>query len=388
MPKAQAAMEFLMTYGWAILVLLAITGAFAYFGVLSPKDSLPDQCIVGTGFSCSNYKLLQDAGKLRVQLRVENRLGQAILVQKVNVSTLLGTTTHQSDCSIPADTLIDVDKYLPLDCTLSTMPISANEKASTNVKITYVILGGAFNRTTEGSLKGTVDGCPPGGCPAAAATCMLITGQFCAASAPANSAAGAGGCGSGNCYKCNAGMVYDGITCSVPTGPSCASVSNQFCSGSALANSQPGTGYCASGSCYMCNTGYMFNAGSCQAVGVGSFTGNYYNGQNFNTLVLTRNDPAINFNWAGGSPAAGVTVEDFSVRWVGNFVFSGGSHTFTMRSDDGIRLYIDDVLVQDSWYPRGSTTDVRVVTMTAGTHNIRFEYFEVVGLAEASLTWT
>ncbi|MBI1979078.1 MAG: hypothetical protein HYS62_03415, partial [Candidatus Aenigmarchaeota archaeon] len=35
--KSQAAMEFLMTYGWAILVVLAAIAALAYFGVLSPE---------------------------------------------------------------------------------------------------------------------------------------------------------------------------------------------------------------------------------------------------------------------------------------------------------------------------------------------------------------
>ena len=34
--KGQAAMEFLMTYGWAILVVLVVIGALAYFGILSP----------------------------------------------------------------------------------------------------------------------------------------------------------------------------------------------------------------------------------------------------------------------------------------------------------------------------------------------------------------
>ncbi|HGJ67134.1 TPA: hypothetical protein ENS27_17370 [bacterium] len=44
MRKAQAALEFLMTYGWAIMVVLAAIGALAYFGVLSPSNFLPDQC--------------------------------------------------------------------------------------------------------------------------------------------------------------------------------------------------------------------------------------------------------------------------------------------------------------------------------------------------------
>ena len=34
--KAQASMEFLMTYGWAILVIVLLVGALAYFGILTP----------------------------------------------------------------------------------------------------------------------------------------------------------------------------------------------------------------------------------------------------------------------------------------------------------------------------------------------------------------
>jgi hypothetical protein len=41
--KGQAAMEFLMTYGWAILVVLAAIAALAYFGVLSPSNLLPER---------------------------------------------------------------------------------------------------------------------------------------------------------------------------------------------------------------------------------------------------------------------------------------------------------------------------------------------------------
>jgi hypothetical protein len=50
--KGQSALEFLMTYGWAILVVLAAIGALAYFGVLNPSNFLPDQCTSSTGFGC------------------------------------------------------------------------------------------------------------------------------------------------------------------------------------------------------------------------------------------------------------------------------------------------------------------------------------------------
>jgi len=44
-------MEFLMTYGWAILVVLVVIGALAYFGVLSPATLLPEKCTVALPFS-------------------------------------------------------------------------------------------------------------------------------------------------------------------------------------------------------------------------------------------------------------------------------------------------------------------------------------------------
>lgn len=50
--KAQAAMEFLMTYGWAILVVLVAIGALAYFGVLSPDNFLPERCTGPAGLDC------------------------------------------------------------------------------------------------------------------------------------------------------------------------------------------------------------------------------------------------------------------------------------------------------------------------------------------------
>ena len=54
--KAQAAMEFLMTYGWAILVVLAAIAALAYFGVLSPDRFLPSKCVFPSGFGCIDFQ--------------------------------------------------------------------------------------------------------------------------------------------------------------------------------------------------------------------------------------------------------------------------------------------------------------------------------------------
>ncbi len=73
--KAQAAMEFLMTYGWAILVVLVAIGALAYFGVLSPDRFLPERCTGPSGMDCLDKAAINDT---HVSVVLKNNLGYTI----------------------------------------------------------------------------------------------------------------------------------------------------------------------------------------------------------------------------------------------------------------------------------------------------------------------
>lgn len=75
-------MEFLMTYGWAILVVLAAIGALAYFGVLSPDRFLPSKCQVSPPFSCTEFSVTD--GSDGVQLGITNNAG--VDMAEVNVT--------------------------------------------------------------------------------------------------------------------------------------------------------------------------------------------------------------------------------------------------------------------------------------------------------------
>ncbi|MFT4326449.1 MAG: hypothetical protein ACMXYK_03020 [Candidatus Woesearchaeota archaeon] len=68
--KGQAALEFLMTYGWAFLVILVMIGALVYFGVLNTDRFIPDRCVVSPGFSCEEFQISSD--RIRVILRSQN----------------------------------------------------------------------------------------------------------------------------------------------------------------------------------------------------------------------------------------------------------------------------------------------------------------------------
>lgn len=80
--RGQAAMEFLMTYGWAILVVLVAIGALAYFGVLTPERFLPEKCIFAAGLYCSSYKVEADTG---VTLKIDNALTKDITVTNIDL---------------------------------------------------------------------------------------------------------------------------------------------------------------------------------------------------------------------------------------------------------------------------------------------------------------
>lgn len=64
-----------------------------------------------------------------------------------------------------------------------------------------------------------------------------------------------------------------------------------------------------------------------------------------------------------------------------------GTFTFESRSDDGSRIYIDDVLVLESWFDQGSTTRSNSIDLSKGEHKIEFWYYENGGFDFMRFRW-
>jgi hypothetical protein len=119
----------------------------------------------------------------------------------------------------------------------------------------------------------------------------------------------------------------------------------------------------------------------------GPWTGSYYNNTNLSgEPVLVRGDATLDFNWGWGSPATEINRDFFSARWTGTFDFTGGRYTFNTYSDDGVRLFVDDRLVIDSWRPMRGYRSASL-NLGAGAHTVRLEYFERTGIALVRLSW-
>ncbi|MCO5170525.1 MAG: Ig-like domain-containing protein [Planctomycetes bacterium] len=118
--------------------------------------------------------------------------------------------------------------------------------------------------------------------------------------------------------------------------------------------------------------------------------GAYFPAIDFTGTPVRRVDAQVNFDWGTGSPAAGIPADGFSARWTGKVrVTAAGAYTFFTRTDDGVRLWINGALVIDRFVNQGPTEHASpAITLAAGDHDIRMDYFENTGGAVAELRWS
>ncbi len=123
--------------------------------------------------------------------------------------------------------------------------------------------------------------------------------------------------------------------------------------------------------------------------GTNQWQGEYFNNTSLSgTPALVRTDSQISFNWGTGSPAAGIINSDnFSARWTQTLYFSVGNYRFTTTSDDGVRLWVNNVLLIDRWQDRAVQSFSGDIYLAGGSVPVRLEYYERGGSAEARLTW-
>jgi hypothetical protein len=103
--------------------------------------------------------------------------------------------------------------------------------------------------------------------------------------------------------------------------------------------------------------------------------------------VFTRTDPRIDYAWGTGTPANGVPPDNFSIRWTGSFVpTTTETYTFSTKSDDGVRLWVNGILLVDHWTNHGVKTDSAKIKLTAGQrYSLKMEYYDHTKDATAQL---
>ncbi len=145
-------MEFLMTYGWAILVVLVVIGALAYFGVLSPGRLLPDRCQLPPGVSCEDFSLVRTTNT--ISLIVTNGLGQPMTITSFTGTSPDGSVACANTFGV-GGIVIQSEEHGTITSTSSTgLPLNGS-KQRLNLNIVYTLPTG-LPHTLQGDLYTSV----------------------------------------------------------------------------------------------------------------------------------------------------------------------------------------------------------------------------------------
>jgi uncharacterized repeat protein (TIGR03806 family) len=106
--------------------------------------------------------------------------------------------------------------------------------------------------------------------------------------------------------------------------------------------------------------------------------------------TLVRTDSVVNFSWDTGSPDPRISVDQFTVRWTGAVQPQfNETYTFYTTTDDGVRVWVNGQLLIDHWVNQGPTTWSGAIALKAQQrYNLRMEFFENGGGAQAMLAWS
>jgi len=124
-------------------------------------------------------------------------------------------------------------------------------------------------------------------------------------------------------------------------------------------------------------------------VGQGGLVAEYYDGANFERKVATRIETKIDHYWNNEPPVPGIDPHVCSIRWTGKLsVPEPGSYRFSARVDDGIRVWIDDVLIINNWKLNDVGISNGRMKMSPGKlYTLKVEYFNALVEGEVRLLW-
>jgi hypothetical protein len=116
----------------------------------------------------------------------------------------------------------------------------------------------------------------------------------------------------------------------------------------------------------------------------------YSNSANFNpaNLKMTRVDPTVDFVW--GTTTTPIPNNGYyCVRWLGQVQPQySETYYFDANTDDGVRVWVNNQLIIDTWIARSPSDSIGTISLQAGVrYNIQMDYFQATGGAVAHLSW-
>ena len=152
MKKGQAALEYMMTYGWVILLFLIAIAALAYFGVLNPSRFLPNHCTLAPGFSCDDFKVTSST----IELVLRNGVGEILTTIEIDIPTCAqGTSDSWPAGGILISPASSSSSFILGDVVPCTNG-NSGDRFKQPIEITYEKIGGV-SHTVRGEIVAKVE---------------------------------------------------------------------------------------------------------------------------------------------------------------------------------------------------------------------------------------
>jgi len=155
--KGQAAVEFLMTYGWAILAAIIAIGVLAYFGVFSPGKYVTDSAIVTAPFYVNAQNIQAETGiagsNSGIVMELRNNGGEDLTVSSI---TITDNSAANIDCTWTGSQLVNPSGAVSftIDCGLASLTAGNTYKG--DVTISYTKTGSAVALASTGTIAGKI----------------------------------------------------------------------------------------------------------------------------------------------------------------------------------------------------------------------------------------
>lgn len=174
--RGQGAFEYLMVYGWALMVILIMIGTLAYFGVLNPTKYLPDRCYFGAPLLCKPQQFtIKNTNDGSMIVRLVNNYGSTVKIKDAKIITDLpqcethelcitnGISCDEDDAIFiqPGDDVYSwpegISKNLVVDCDDGvSLPVSSKVKVVYKMRWYTAASTEVFAKSFEGEIYANV----------------------------------------------------------------------------------------------------------------------------------------------------------------------------------------------------------------------------------------
>ncbi len=165
--KGQAAIEYLMTHGWTILVLTAALIILYSIGMFTPSRYMRQECYFQPDLHCQNFIFTkQGSPPYKLKFSLSNGLGFDVLFEEINVTTRdigkNGDYTHSDGCSSgicsPSGGFVKSGENLTVEFPIYSSDVLPDKGTLHHIKVNIVYR----NCLTDGDYAETPETCSKG----------------------------------------------------------------------------------------------------------------------------------------------------------------------------------------------------------------------------------